>query len=103
MGLRMQPRNDKHVPGPVGSETMMPLPPRLPRAEPLGKITPRHPGAITEYTPLDHLAMITPRTRPPSACGINGSIRAQAASLSSAERVTQADSRGHQHNSGDTL
>jgi hypothetical protein len=65
MGLRMQPRNDKHVPGPVGSETMMPLPPRPPRAEPLGKITPRHPGAITEYTPLDHLAMITPRTRPP--------------------------------------
>jgi hypothetical protein len=37
MDLRMQPRNDRHVPGPVGSETMMPLPPRLPWAEPLGK------------------------------------------------------------------
>jgi hypothetical protein len=42
--------SQQHVPGPVGSETMMPLPHRLPRAEPLGKITPRHPGAITEKT-----------------------------------------------------
>jgi hypothetical protein len=48
--------SQQHVPGPVGSETMMPLPHRLPRAEPLGKITPRHPGAITENDPLDHLA-----------------------------------------------
>jgi hypothetical protein len=34
--------------------------------------------------------------------GINGSIRAQAASLSPAERVTHPDSRGHQLNLGDT-
>jgi hypothetical protein len=57
--------SQQHAPGPVGSETMMPLPHLLPRAESLGKITPRHPGAITENDPLDHLAMITPRTRPP--------------------------------------
>ncbi len=57
--------SQQHVPGPVGSETMMSLPHRLPRAEPLGKITPRHPGATTDNDPLDHLAMITPRTRPP--------------------------------------
>jgi hypothetical protein len=58
-----------------------------------------HPDAITENGPLDHLAMITLRTRPP-ARGINGSIRADAVSLSSAERVPHPDSRDHQHRLG---
>jgi hypothetical protein len=66
--------------------------------------------------PLNNLPVITPRTRPPhwlcqpelapltgirpvkaspTDCGINGSIRAHAASLSSAERTTRQDSRDH--------
>jgi hypothetical protein len=45
--------SQQHVPGPVGSETMMPLPHRLPRAKPLEEITPRHPGAIRVLLNLD--------------------------------------------------
>ena len=44
--------SQQHVPGPIGSETMMPPPHRLPRAESLGKITPRPPCDIaTQITP----------------------------------------------------
>lgn len=45
----------------IGREAMMPLPHRLPRSEPLRKITPSHPVGYRNDA-LDHLTMITPRT-----------------------------------------
>jgi len=43
--------SQQHVPGPVGSETTMPLPHRLPRTEPLGKITHATPARQRKTIP----------------------------------------------------
>jgi hypothetical protein len=80
-------RWQQHVPGPVRSETLMPLPHRLPRAERSGRSR-QPPRCDNGNDPLDHLQMIMPTDEAAPACGVNGSIRAHAASLSSAERVT---------------
>lgn len=55
----------QHFPGPVGSETMMLLPTPSATGRTAREVHATPPRSITENDPLDHLAMITPRTRPP--------------------------------------
>ncbi len=49
------------VPGPVLTQTPVPLPHRLPGTEAFGQITPGNPCPVTENDPFDHLAVIPER------------------------------------------
>ena len=74
------------VPGPVRAEPAMPLPHRLPRPEPLWKITPGDPAPMAVHDALHHLPVDRYGLDRPVTCGINGSIRAQSESVNTAQR-----------------
>ncbi len=62
VGLGDQPGMDP-IPGAVETESLVPLPDRLPRPERDRQISPRDPGPEPVDDPLDHLAVVPERPR----------------------------------------